>query len=135
MTVTDEAAHVRRLFDADRYAAKLGMELIDPDPARVTVAMPVTAEHENFYDVTHGGAMFSLADCAFALASNSHGDRAVAIDTHLALTSGTSAGDTLTAVAEEMTRGRTLATYRITVTRGDGRICGLFTGMVHVTPA
>lgn len=131
----DEAARVRALFDVDRYAAALGIKLLDPDPSRVTVEMPITADHLNFYDVTHGGAMFSLADCAFSLASNCHGDRAVAIDTHLALTAGTTEGDVLTAQAEEVTRGRTLATYRITVTRQDGRICGLFTGMVHVTPA
>jgi acyl-CoA thioesterase len=132
--VTADAARVSELFDADRYAAKQGMRLIDPTPGSITVQMPLTADHMNFYDVTHGGALFSLADCAFALASNAHGDRAVAIDTHLALTAGTGEGDVLTAVAEEMTRGRSLATYRITISRGDGRTCGLFTGTVHVTP-
>ena len=128
-----EAERVRRLFDADSYAAALGVRLINDDPETVTVEMPITGSHLNFYEVTHGGAMFSLADCAFSLASNAHGDRAVAIDTHLALTAGTAAGDMLTAVAEEVTRGRTLATYRITVSRGDGRVCGLFTGTVHVS--
>jgi acyl-CoA thioesterase len=131
----DETERVGALFDADRYAAALGIRLVDADSTRVTVDMPITADHLNFYDVTHGGAMFSLADCAFSLASNCHGDRAVAIDTHLALTAGTTEGDVLTAIAEEVTRGRTLATYRITVTRQDGRVCGLFTGMVHVTPS
>jgi acyl-CoA thioesterase len=127
----DEATRIRELFDRDRYAAKLGMRLLDVDP--ITVQMPVTADHENFYDMTHGGALFSVADCAFSLASNAHGDRAVAIDTHLALTAGTKTGDHLTATAEEMTRGGTLATYRIVIRRGDGRVCGLFTGTVHVT--
>jgi acyl-CoA thioesterase len=129
----DNRRRIEGLFARDRYAATLGMRLVDTDP--VTVEMLLTAEHENFYDVTHGGALFSVADCAFSLASNAHGDRAVAIDTHLALTAGTSAGDVLTAVAEEVTRGRTLATYRITIRRGDGRVCGLFTGTVHITQA
>jgi len=122
---------IRELFSRDRYAEYLGMELVSTDP--VTVRMTITPHHENFYDVTHGGAMFSLADCAFSLASNAHGDRAVAIDTHLALTAGTTAGDTLSATAEEMTRGRVLATYRVTLTRRDGRTAGLFTGTVHVS--
>ncbi len=130
--MTSNDARVRELFARDRYAKELGLELVATTP--VTVAMPLEPRHENFYDVTHGGAMFSLADCAFSLASNAHGDRAVAIDTHLVLTAATRHGDTLTAVAEEMTRGRTLATYRITLTRGDGRVAGLFTGTVHVTP-
>jgi len=130
--VTTETERIGELFARDRFAAALGMELVDTDP--VVVAMPLQPMHENFYDVTHGGAMFSLADCAFSLASNAHGDRAVAIDTHLVLTAGSRHGDRLTAVAEEVTRGRTLATYRITITRGDGRVAGLFTGTVHVTP-
>jgi acyl-CoA thioesterase len=125
---------VEELFAADAYARYLGIELIDPDPTRVTVRMPITPDHLNFYEVTHGGALFSIADCAFSLASNAHGDRAVAIDTHLALTAGTTAGSTLTAVAEESTRGRTVATYRVVVSRADGRVCGLFTGTVHVSP-
>jgi acyl-CoA thioesterase len=120
------------LLERDRYAALLGISLAEVTEDTVTVTMPLTDDHENFYDVAHGGAVFSVADCAFSLASNAHGDKAVAVDTHLAITAASSAGDTLTATAEEMTRGRTLATYRVTVTRGDDRVCGLFTGTVAV---
>ena len=115
----------------DPYAALLGMELRGEDP--IEVEMRVRAHHQNFLAVTHGGAMFSLADCAFALASNRAGARAVAIDTHLVLTGGSSEGDVLSAIAEETTRGRTLATYRIVVRRNDDRIVGLFTGTVHIS--
>ncbi len=132
--MSDRAARIRELFARDRYAARLGVRLVGDDPARVVVAMTLTPDHENFFDMTHGGAIFSLADCALSLASNAAGDTAVAIDTHLVLTASTQRGDELTATAEETTRGRTLGTYRITITRGDGRICGIFTGTVHITP-
>jgi acyl-coenzyme A thioesterase PaaI-like protein len=36
----------------------------------------------------------------------------------------------LRAVAEPAVGGRTLGTYRITVTRADGRVVGMFTGTV-----
>lgn len=127
------ADRVRELFARDRYAARLGMELVSDDPERVVVAMPITPDHENFFDATHGGAMFSVADCALSLASNAPGDRAVAIDVHMALTAGSRSGDVLTATAEVATRGRTVATYRIVVTRADGRVCALFTGTVHIS--
>ncbi len=130
--MTGPADHVEELFARDSYAALLGMRLVAPDP--VTLELPVDERHHNFHDITHGAAVFSVADCAFGLAANAAGDRAVAVDTHLALTAATVSGDVLTAVAEEVTRGRTMGTYRVTVTRGDGRICGLFTGTVHVTP-
>jgi acyl-CoA thioesterase len=115
----------------DPYAAQLGIELRGDDP--IEVAMVIRGDHLNFLGVTHGGAMFSVADCAFALASNRAGARAVAIDTHLVLTGGSAEGDVLTATAEEATRGRTLATYRIVVRRNEDRIVGLFTGTVHIS--
>jgi acyl-CoA thioesterase len=123
---------IRSLLDKDRYAKNLGIDLVGVGDQTVTVSMPITDEHENFHGGTHGGAIFSVADCAFSLASNAYDDPAVAIDTHLAITAPTSSGDTLTAVAEEASRGRRLATYRVTVSRADGRVCGLFTGTVFI---
>ena len=129
----DATEIIKDLFSKDRYAATLGMRLVSADP--VVVELPLTRDHENFYDVTHGGAVFSVADCAFSLAANASGDRAVSIDTHLALTAGTMRGDTLIAEAEEVTRGRTVASYRVVVRRSDERVCALFTGTVQITPA
>ena len=97
---------------------------------RVVLEMTIGAEHLNFLDVTHGGAVFSLADCAMSLASNRGEDRAVAIDAHLVISGGSDVGDVLQAVAEPAIGGRTLGTHRITVTRRDGRVVGMFTGTV-----
>ncbi len=123
---------IRAAFDGDPYAAALGIGLEDITDDSVAVSMTVRDDLLNFHGVLHGGAMFSLADCAFSLASNAHGDTAMAIDTHLALTAPTRLGDELTATAVEVTRGRTLATYRVDVTRNDGRTVGLFTGTVFI---
>ncbi len=127
-----DSSRLREMIDADAYAKHLGFDLVSDEDA-VVVEMIVGPEHLNFLGVTHGGAVFSLADCAFALASNAAGARAVAIDTHLVLTGGSGPGDVLTARAEETARGRTLGTYRISVSRGDGRVVGLFTGTVHIS--
>jgi acyl-CoA thioesterase len=128
----DRAERIAAHLAADPYAALLGITLAEVDADSVTVAMPVTGDHENFLGGTHGGALFSLADCAFGLASNAYEEAAVAVDTHLAITAPSEAGDTLTATAVEVHRGNTLATYRIEVKRGDGRICGHFTGTVYI---
>jgi acyl-CoA thioesterase len=121
------------MLAGDPFAALLGIELVSEQP--ITVALTVGPHHLNFLDVTHGAVVFSLADCAFSLALNAAGARAVAIDTHLVLTAASGPGDRLIAVAEETTRGRTLGTYRITVSRGDGRTTGLFTGTVSISGA
>jgi acyl-CoA thioesterase len=123
---------VRNAFESDAYAAAQGFTLGDITEETVEVSMSVREDHLNFHGVLHGGALFSLADCAFSLASNAHGDTAMAIDTHLALTAPSRLADTLTATATEITRGRSLATYRVEVTRDDGRTVGLFTGTVFI---
>lgn len=117
---------------ADPYAALLGITLVSVDDDSVMVSMPVTPQHQNFLAGTHGGAVFSVADCAFSLASNAYPEPAIAIDTHLAITAASGAGDTLTATAVEVHRGGTLATYRVDVTRDDGKVCGQFTGTVLI---
>ncbi len=132
MTEPGRKNAIETSFDSDPYAEAQGFTLGKTTDESVTVSMVVRDDHLNFHGVLHGGALFSLADCAFSLASNAHGDTAMAIDTHLVLTAPARLGDTLTATAVEMTRGRTLAAYRVDVTRHDGRTAGLFTGTVFI---
>jgi acyl-CoA thioesterase len=123
------------MLGSDPYARSLGVELVSVTDDEIVVAMVVGEPHVNFLGVGHGGVVFSLADCAFSLASNNAGDRAVAIDTHLVLTASTKPGDRLEASVTETSRGRTLGTYGVDVTRDDGRTVALFTGTVHITPS
>jgi acyl-CoA thioesterase len=121
-------------LDADGYAKALGVELVSVADAAIVVGLDVRPDHLNFLELGHGGMVFSLADCVFSLASNAAGARAVAIDTHLVLTAPTRVGDRLQASVVEAARSRTLGTYRVDVTRSDGRLVALFTGTVHITP-
>jgi acyl-CoA thioesterase len=123
---------VASLLAADRYAQDLGVELVAVSDDEIVVAIDVVEAHQNFLGVGHGGMVFSLADCAFSLASNNAGDAAVAIDAHLVLTAASRVGDRLEARVREVSRGRTLGTYRAEVTRGDGRVAALFTGTVYI---
>lgn len=124
---------IERRFLDDAYAANLGLRLVSSDPEHVVVALRIEPRHLNFLGSTHGGALFSVADCAFSLISNAPGPTAVAIDTHLVLSAPTREGDTLTAAATAVRRGRQLATYQVRVTRDDAKLCGLFTGTVFIS--
>ncbi len=118
---------------ADGYAGGLGIRLVDVGEDALAVALDLTDEHTNFHGATHGGVIFSVADCAFSLYANAYDQDASAIDTHMVFSAGTKPGDTLTATATEVHRGRTLATYRVLVHRNDGRVVGHFTGTVFIT--
>lgn len=127
-----ERERVAGLLADDAYAKGLGIELVDVTDGEIVIAMDVNDSHANFLGGGHGGMVFSLADCAFSLASNNTGDPAVAIDAHLVLTAASRPGDRLEARVREVSRGRTLGTYRADVVRDDGRTVALFTGTVYI---
>jgi acyl-CoA thioesterase len=54
----------------DRFAKYLGINLIEIKPGYAKVEMEITENHLNGIDIVQGGAIFTLADYAFAAASN-----------------------------------------------------------------
>ena len=49
----------------------LGMKILDAGPAYAVVEMVLEDRHLNGFSIAHGGAVFALADTAFAHACNS----------------------------------------------------------------
>jgi acyl-CoA thioesterase len=86
----------------DRFAKANGMIIEDIDTGYASVSMVVKEQHLNGADVCHGGAIFSLADYAFAIASNSHGTLALGINASINFINGAKEGDRLIAIAKEI---------------------------------
>ena len=125
---------VRRLASRDRFMRMLEAELVHSGEGQAAVRARVGEHHLNFNGTCHGGFLFSLADCSFGLASNSHGTMAAGIDAHISYAAPARLGDVLVASAEEETRSQRLATYRIKVTREeDQHVIATFTGTVFRT--
>ena len=64
------------------FARLLGMEILETWPGGARVVMDTTGK-ENFLGVAHGGAIFALADQAFAAAANREGILQVAVSVHI----------------------------------------------------
>ncbi|NOX63866.1 MAG: hotdog fold thioesterase [Chloroflexi bacterium] len=107
------AEHIRR----DPYAAFLGasVEVIEPGYSRVTLT--VDERMVNFHGVAHGGLLFSLADVAFAAASNSRGQTAVALQVSVSFMRAARAGDHLVAECREQDLNGPIGLYEIVVRR------------------
>jgi len=130
-----DADRVAELLAGDSYAGSLGVEIVQVEPDEIVVALDVTEEHANFLGIGHGGMVFSLADCALSLASNTQFETAMAVDAHIALTAPSRPGDRLTARIVEVSASKRLATYRVDVSRGDGLTVAAFTGTVYIATA
>jgi len=130
MSESDIIDKAKEFFAADTFAIENGMELVSVSPGWAKVSMQVEERHWNSHGTVHGGALFTLADVAFALASNSHGIDAAAINAHITYMTAAREG-VLTAEAEEFALNPKLASYTVTVTDEEGRKIAIFQGMVY----
>ncbi len=117
-------------FNNDAWAKEVGIELMEFSAGRAKVRMMIEKKHLNGHGTVHGGAIFTLADTAFALASNSHGIPAAAINAHISYVKSATAG-TLYAEAAESSLSPKIATYSVIVTDDTGGKIALFEGMVY----
>ncbi len=115
------------------FAAHLGLEVVSSGGGNAVVRALVDERHLNMHGSAHGGFLYSLADEAFALASNSHDAAAVALSVRMDYFKAVREGDVLEASASEEHLGRRVATYRIEVARS-GEAVALFTGTVYRLP-
>ena len=116
------------MYRTDRASQNLGLEILEVAPGRVRVEMRVRPEMLNGHGMCHGGIIFSLADSAFAFACNSHGEPMVAAGATIEFLAPTPAGELLTALATEVSRGTRHGVYDVRVTMSSGETVALFRG-------
>ncbi|ELY96093.1 thioesterase superfamily protein [Natrialba hulunbeirensis JCM 10989] len=75
--------------------------------------------------------MYSLADAAFAAASNSRGDTAVALETNISYLEAVDVGCVLTATAKETHVGNRTAEYEVVLTDEEDERIATFRGRVY----
>ena len=121
---------LRERIENDPYCATLGIDLVALEPGRARTELTVTDDLLNFHGTPHGGAIYSLADAAFAAASNSHGQPAVALETNVSYLAAVETGTTLAATATETHASRKTAEYEVVVT-ADGDRVATFRGRVY----
>jgi len=114
------------LLAGDRVARALGIEVVDVGPGHATARMRVTESMLNGVGTVHGGVVFSLADIAFGIACNSHGQLTVSRSAEVIHVAAAHAGETLVAAAVERSRRGRNGVYDVTVCRAEGGVVAEF---------
>ena len=120
----------KKQFDKDKFAGSAGIQLIEASPGHAVARMEVTENHLNSVGTLHGGAMFTLADFVFAVASNAHGKIAMAIHTEISFFKAVRSG-TITAKASEISLHEKLSTYLVEITDETGSLIAHFKGTAY----
>jgi len=117
------------MWASDAASKWLGMTLDAIGPGTATMSFEVCEHHLNGHLICHGGYIFTLADSAFAFASNSYNAISVTQENSITYLSPGQLGERLTAIATQAARSGRSGVYDVTVTGSDGRKIALLRGL------
>ena len=103
-----------KFLENDRFATFIGIELVKVQPGYALAKMEISEKHLNGVNIIQGGAIFTLADFAFAAASNACGQVTVGINANISYFQA-SKGKTLIAEAKEVAVSQKISNYNVDV--------------------
>ena len=118
---------IQDFLQGDKFALLAGVELLEVGNGYAKVRMEVKPEHLNGGGVCQGGALFTLADLAFAAATNSHARLTFSIDSSIHFFRSVSEG-MLYAEAHEVFNHKRLANCEVRITTEAGELIATFNG-------
>ena len=123
-TTIEEA---RAYFSDDRFATENGITLDELDGEHAVTSLTVGSRHKNAFGGVMGGAIFTLADFAFAALTNGRGKVTVAQQVSINYLSAAK-GTKLTATARYRKDGRSSCVVNVDVVDDTGREIAQFVG-------
>jgi acyl-CoA thioesterase len=120
--------NLKRYFKKDNFAANSGIELLEVSPGYAKARMNIEEKHLNALKTVQGGALFTLADLAFAAASNAYDSATVAINANISFVKAATNG-ILIAEAKETSINPKITKYTVNITDDKGDIVAIFQGM------
>ena len=125
MFKTIEEAHA--YFSCDRFATENGITLDELDSEHAVTSMTLSPRHRNAFGGVMGGAIFTLADFAFAALTNDRERVTVAQQVSISFLSAPK-GDRLVATARYRKDGRNSCVVNVDVADDKGRDIAQFVG-------
>lgn len=122
-----------QMLAKDYFSQWLGIELLDIKEGSCKLQLTVRKDMLNGFGIAHGGITYSLADSALAFASNSHGLKALSIETSISHTESLKEGDVIVAEAFEEKCSNKIGIYSVKITNPAGSVFALFKGTVYRT--
>jgi acyl-CoA thioesterase len=117
---------LKDFFLRDRFALLAGVELLEVSEGYAKARMLITEKHLNGGDVCQGGALFTLADLAFAAAVNSHLTLTFSTSSQITFVRPVASGYVY-AEAQEIVNHRRMPFAQVRITDEQDRVVAIFT--------
>lgn len=115
----------------DLFAKQNGMKILDVKEGFAKVSMKTEKHHLNGAGTVHGGVIFSLADFAFAIATNSYKKLALAVNASIQFMKPGFEGNELRATAQTESQSTKLGHFRVTVKNENEELIAVFQGTAY----
>lgn len=122
---------LERLNNGDRFASSIGAHLTEVKEGSAKAQLTVEERHLNGGGVCQGGAIYTLADLAFAAVTNSHGILSLGISNTITFLKSAQLGDTITAECTELLNHYKLPYCDIKITNQHGELLAVMTGLAY----
>lgn len=112
----------------DQFAKYVGIRLIEVNNGFAITELFLNEDHMNGVNRVQGGVIFTLADYAFAAASNSGGCTTVGLNVNISYYKAP-VGKVIRAVAKEINVQNKISAYNVEVLDEDGSLIASFNGL------
>jgi acyl-CoA thioesterase len=123
---------IRDAFEHDLFAKGMGAEIVELEKGYTKTRFTVEKKHLNGVGIAQGGTLFTLADFAFAVASNSSGRVAVSISSQISFMRPSPTGTVLTAEAREIARSGHLSHCEVNIRNEKDQLVATFHGTGYI---
>ncbi|WP_296009437.1 PaaI family thioesterase [uncultured Adlercreutzia sp.] len=127
-------AELEDFFGHDRFAEHIGCKIVEGSVGHGVAELTIEDHHRNALGIVMGGAIFTLADFALAIASNVGVEPSVSINSSIDYYSA-SKGSKLIATCNVDKGGRRLGFYTTDITDDEGKRIARMTTTVFRSPA
>ena len=125
MSSTDIQA-LKDFFLHDEFARQNGIEIVEIAEGYARTQVRIEPRHLNAGGYVQGGVLFTLADLAFAAATNSHGTLTVTSTANITFVKGATGG-LISAQAQELVNSRHLPFCEVRIIDDNGNLLAIFT--------
>ena len=127
----DPIEYARTVVGGDPLAKFLGISIDEVRHGYARCSLVVKPEYLNAVNRAHGVTICAVADQAFAVACNSLGSMAIAVNLNISYVAAAAAGETIVAEATPVNVGRKVSTWRIEVHSHKGRLIATCQGIAY----
>ncbi len=117
---------LKEFFLHDDFARQNGIEIVEVAEGYARTQVRIEPRHLNAGGYVQGGVLFTLADLAFAAATNSHGTLTVTSTANITFVRGATGG-IITAQAQELVNHHHLPFCEVRIIDDSGNLIAIFT--------